>query len=602
LKQKLNKENSKRIGDNFKNFSQSQLTTSYTSIDTGINFTIQKKETRNYNPYQKIKSNNFSTQLKSYPAPNTNINFTIQKKENKTGLPNNLKSGIENLSGIDMSDVKVHYNSSQPAQLNAHAYAQGNQIHIAPGQEKHLPHEAWHVVQQKQGRVKPTKQLKGKVSINDDEGLEKEADVMGAKASLLSVHNNSAQFMRTTSANRTFQRVIIQGADANERGAFASAGIARLISNSEIENTNKYLREEGRHYEKKTFSIDDLHGITFDPVNYLNGHYQAGEGYLGLTAVLLAQRLQEAGLVSGQNIILTGCDSAGYAAELVVELHRLGVTIKVTGARGIAFDYKAANGIVEEAMFDSSRIPAEVNEEHNAANKLAIANKYEEIFINEVTSTIFDVGVIAEQEEFFNYFARLGKTNIKFLQNTQLSPARIQELTDASDVFQGLIGAAGDVNAVIPANPSLDVLVQYSQNGSRPAFSKKQLIDFKTRLSAEIPSIKNVGDSADNLRAQAGNGRFIFKKYKSRDQLWISTFMGEVNRAPVSAVTNFIKKKYLETGREAANEYIKTMVAGYKADAPTAVIDNGWVTFTPGGEPTTHGTYRAAADAAIANA
>ena len=190
MKQKLNKENSKRIGDNFKNFSQSQLTTSYTSIDTGINFTIQKKETRNYNPYQKIKSNNFSTQPKSYPAPNTNINFTIQKKENNTGLPNNLKSGIENLSGIDMSDVKVHYNSSQPTQLNAYAFAQGNQIHIAPGQEKHLPHEAWHVVQQKQGRVKPTKQLKSNVNINDDPGLEKEADEMGLKASLSNVNQD----------------------------------------------------------------------------------------------------------------------------------------------------------------------------------------------------------------------------------------------------------------------------------------------------------------------------------------------------------------------------------------------------------------------------
>ena len=106
----------------------------------------------------------------------------IQKKANNTGLPNNLKSGIENLSGHSMDDVKVHYNSSKPAQLNAHAYAQGTNIHLASGQEKHLPHEAWHVVQQKQGRVKPTLQMKGKVNVNDEIGLEKEADVMGAKA------------------------------------------------------------------------------------------------------------------------------------------------------------------------------------------------------------------------------------------------------------------------------------------------------------------------------------------------------------------------------------------------------------------------------------
>ncbi len=105
----------------------------------------------------------------------------IQRKENKTGLPDNLKSGIENLSGYSMDDVKVHYHSDKPSQLQAHAYTQGTNIHIGPGQEKHLPHEAWHVVQQMQGRVKPTIQAQG-VAINDDRALEREADLMGIKA------------------------------------------------------------------------------------------------------------------------------------------------------------------------------------------------------------------------------------------------------------------------------------------------------------------------------------------------------------------------------------------------------------------------------------
>ena len=100
---------------------------------------------------------------------------------NNTGMPDQLKSGIESLSGYAMDDVKVHYNSAKPAAMQAHAYAQGADIHIAPGQERHLPHEAWHVVQQKQGRVQATTQLKGE-AINDDPGLEHEADVMGAKA------------------------------------------------------------------------------------------------------------------------------------------------------------------------------------------------------------------------------------------------------------------------------------------------------------------------------------------------------------------------------------------------------------------------------------
>ncbi|NEP36550.1 MAG: DUF4157 domain-containing protein [Moorea sp. SIO3B2] len=103
------------------------------------------------------------------------------KNENKTGLPDRLKAGIENLSGYSMDDVRVHYNSDKPAQLQALAYAQGKDIHVGPGQEKHLPHEAWHVVQQKQGRVKPTIMKKGGVKINEEKGLEEEADLMGAK-------------------------------------------------------------------------------------------------------------------------------------------------------------------------------------------------------------------------------------------------------------------------------------------------------------------------------------------------------------------------------------------------------------------------------------
>ncbi|MBT9314515.1 eCIS core domain-containing protein [Leptothoe spongobia] len=101
--------------------------------------------------------------------------------KNRTGMPDRLKAGLEQMSGFDLSDVRVHHNSAKPAQLNAHAYAQGQNIHLAPGQDRQLPHEGWHVVQQMQGRVKPTMTLQGE-AINDDVALEREADRMGAKA------------------------------------------------------------------------------------------------------------------------------------------------------------------------------------------------------------------------------------------------------------------------------------------------------------------------------------------------------------------------------------------------------------------------------------
>lgn len=118
--------------------------------------------------------------IQAKPAPGPAVEAAAPR-ENRTGLPDGLKTGIESLSGMSLDDVKVHYNSPKPSGLQALAYTQGTAIHVAPGQEGHLAHEAWHVVQQKQGRVKPTMQMK-QARINDDPGLEKEADVMGSRA------------------------------------------------------------------------------------------------------------------------------------------------------------------------------------------------------------------------------------------------------------------------------------------------------------------------------------------------------------------------------------------------------------------------------------
>lgn len=142
--------------------------------------------------YGMKRSKSFHIQRKETPAsrflkagqPNIFQEARCREKQgrpNRTGLPDTLKAGIEHLSGISMDDVRVHYNSSRPAQLQALAYTKGTDIHIAPGQTRHLPHEAWHVVQQKQGRVMPTMRLGGDL-INDNPELEREADCMGAKA------------------------------------------------------------------------------------------------------------------------------------------------------------------------------------------------------------------------------------------------------------------------------------------------------------------------------------------------------------------------------------------------------------------------------------
>lgn len=136
---------------------------------------------RTFNPVKEAVEKHASSQAKGYEPPVKYPLPPVQPATNKTAMPGYLKTGIENITGLSMQDVQVHYNSPEPTQLNALAYASGNQIHLAPGQEEHLPHEAWHVVQQKQGRVRRTSHIKAGVAVNDDHRLESEANIIAPK-------------------------------------------------------------------------------------------------------------------------------------------------------------------------------------------------------------------------------------------------------------------------------------------------------------------------------------------------------------------------------------------------------------------------------------
>ena len=177
------------------------------------------------------------------------------------GLPTGLRAGIEALSGVSMAGVRVHRNSSKPAQLQAQAYAQGKDIHLAPGREHHLPHEAWHIVQQAQGRVKPTMQMKGDVPVNDDAGLEREADAMGARAMSAPVQQKA---LRSTNASQ--RRPLVQrkampvqfGKPKRKRAAFRS-NVNRMRAHGK-----KVLKGAGFDMAHR-MSYHDIDSIVHDP-------------------------------------------------------------------------------------------------------------------------------------------------------------------------------------------------------------------------------------------------------------------------------------------------------------------------------------------------
>lgn len=89
-----------------------------------------------------------------------------RQQPNLTGIPTQMKLDFEQRSGLSFDDVRVHYNSDKPKRIGALAYTQIPQVHIGPGQERHLRHELGHVVQQKQGIVRPTTWING-LPVND---------------------------------------------------------------------------------------------------------------------------------------------------------------------------------------------------------------------------------------------------------------------------------------------------------------------------------------------------------------------------------------------------------------------------------------------------
>ncbi len=117
------------------------------------------------------------------------VSSPLQKKENKTGMSDEVKASMEATHHADFSDVQIHPSSSKAPDVGALAYTQGTDIHFAPGQfspntttgKSLLGHELTHVVQQREGRVAPTTAVNG-MPVNDNPGLEKEADDFGKKA------------------------------------------------------------------------------------------------------------------------------------------------------------------------------------------------------------------------------------------------------------------------------------------------------------------------------------------------------------------------------------------------------------------------------------
>ena len=159
----------------------------------------------NPSPIQRMEEEEEELQMKVNPSPiqrmeeeeeeelqmkaGNEAGGSISTAASETSMPAEVQDKMESSFGSDFSNVNIYSNSQKAQGLGAYAFAQGNDVHFAPGQynpksqagQELLGHELTHVVQQREGRVSTTMQKKG-ANINNDSALENEADVLGKKA------------------------------------------------------------------------------------------------------------------------------------------------------------------------------------------------------------------------------------------------------------------------------------------------------------------------------------------------------------------------------------------------------------------------------------
>ena len=474
-------------------------------------------------------------QLKSLANKNTTPKQPVsQLSRDSHSLPDNVKHGVESLSGISMDDVKVHYNSAKPAQLNAHAYAQGTDIHLASGQEKHLPHEAWHVVQQKQGRVQPTTMMKAKVPINDDQGLEKEADVMGARALQmkpfsLSDYSAGKSFQRKEIIQRVLETIPEGDEEHDEESGLKFPRLATIPEGDEEEDVEK-LDLEGVTPVSENEDVTDVFIDLWDMIE-LDGWNLGAEAPSGAASPEGAEAPSGAASpegAEGSAKVESGADGKSDQAsnkavgkkeeeETVTYINQAGNLVENYIDKANAF---AGNGVVSNASGTNTPddILAELEENHGVkgselyaylssqipgidklkdftkGDNFAVANRY-----------IAVIAVLKDSAKLFSQIKELmaEKKGLSPEQKESVNEVILRDMkTTVADIFQGTaygleggMRIAGAAGSAVPGLGIAGSAIEFLRGG----WKGKKAMERRTRLLEVMQEINAIKDDHPGL-------------------------------------------------------------------------------------------------------
>lgn len=158
-------------------------------------------------------------------------------------LPAPLQHKMENVFAFNFGNVRVH-EGARAAAMGAAAYTQGSDLHFAPGEyqpdnargQELIGHELAHVVQQSEGRVAATTQYKG-VDVNDDHGLESEADAWGMRAARGEAVGRAGASNANGSAAAVQRKVIQRSPQPSHWGRFVDTAYTDVPGGASIHLT-----------------------------------------------------------------------------------------------------------------------------------------------------------------------------------------------------------------------------------------------------------------------------------------------------------------------------------------------------------------------------
>lgn len=201
-------------------------------------------------------------------------------------LPERIRAHHEGVSGLSLADARLFRNSAVPQKWGAAALSFRNHVFVAPGQERHTAHEAWHLVQQKQGRV-PADFHMGPVGVNTDRRLELEADQMGARTQ----SSRGLEALPAESAPRSYVRqAAAGGAPGVVQGYFTHGD--DLLTEPEAEKIYDYLyRSKEEHKGRREFN--SRRTDFFEPYDIDAFLREVARSDLNAAAILAASGLQQ---------------------------------------------------------------------------------------------------------------------------------------------------------------------------------------------------------------------------------------------------------------------------------------------------------------------